>query len=436
MARISIVLWLSATCLASMASPLHLTMQQAVRMGLKHNLSLKQARSQWSVQQDAYRVTKNRYAPQVQLDGSGVSESHASPSGTITPRVQWRWPIGTDMSVTTDTKTHVSGWHMNQPLWRGFGLKAHPDWLSAADQLQVSDLALRSQKNQIIRQILSSFWTLMQAKQSLKVEKKAVDQAKKVYDNYQLQFKLGRIPYANVTQQRTQWLQTKLQVLAQKNTLIQAQQALLLRLNLPVTTSLYLSEDLSLFAHIHPPALHEAITKALRYNLGFRQQNIRQRITTRQEDQADNAQRWQLDWSADINDHGEKKSQLTFSIPFNDESRRQQWRTAHANVRQGAWALASAKQDLVSQVTQTWHQCRMQSQRIDLMRQKQRLSRKNVANTIRRQALGRSSAYEVTQQQQILTQDALSLIQLNVSYLQSIIDLYILMGSLSDVFPT
>ena len=241
--------------------------------------------------------------------------------------------------------------------------------------------------------------------------------------------KLGRLAKASLLQQKSQWLQAKLQVEEQKIALVEAEEKWRVTLGLPVTAGAQLHNDLGSISAFKLWPLQQSIDYALAHNLSYQQQQLTDRMTARQLRIAKDAQRWQFD-VVSMDNQGERHVRMELSVPIHDMVRKQQQVNATLAKQQSQLSLKQARQALVAEVTSAWTQCQTQLKRIAMMEMKQVFNERNYQIALKKHALGRASAFEVSQQQTDRVNDAVSLIQLKVSYLSSLVNLHTLEGRL------
>ena len=416
------VMTLMMSALAATHAPVkaHLSLSDAVLLSVRSNPSVRSTKLQWVVDRYAYAVSRYAFEPQLSLSAEGSLTHGERRSGALTPSMQWHFTQGATLDVSEDTSTHTATFAVTQPLLRGFGKVAATSLRNAEDQLSVAHLQVKQTLIDTINRTLSAYWTLLAAKEALKVQEASHRQAHQLYEQYKVKVDIGELAASSLMQQSAQVLQSKLEVSKQKTTVIERMQDLMLALGLEPSASVTIDPKLSDVHSFKLWPLKQSLTYAIRHNISYQQALINQEVLVRSERQARDQRRWSLDFSGSVDTKGERSATLSLSVPIHDKSRYQTWLNAKVAMDQGAIQLMQTRQKLEAEIASEWYNCQAQLEQIALTEKKVALSQANYEIAVKKKLVGRASAYEVVQQQQAMVQDALSLIELKVSYLSAL----------------
>ena len=224
--------WLAVCMFASLASqqseqPLVLTMDDAVRIALQRNRTVKQAQEALAAARAA--VAKARAAGRFTLALQGKLNSHE-------PTASFNVPLPTGQSIKVDLIPKVSwqaGVVLTQPLYRGGQL--YYQRLLAELGVEASQWQQRQQQWDVIRQARELFLTVLQASEMEKVAAENVSRAAKHLQDARARVEAGAAPGFDVIRAEAEVANANDGLVAAHAAVEQALAALKTLLAIPVT---------------------------------------------------------------------------------------------------------------------------------------------------------------------------------------------------------
>ncbi|MBU0900089.1 TolC family protein [bacterium] len=185
----------------SYTKPIHnLTLQDAVRIGLKNSRELTMANLQQEQTKASLKETLSQAYPKI-MGNIGSSYINLEKIGGIR--------TGTSPVLTTDGEGYSNNLSLslNQILWTG-GKVANAIKCSHKE-IEISLLKIEEVKNETIYKIATSYWNLKKAIELKKVCEKRVDYAGSIMEIASVRYKEGLIPEVEVMKQEVNLAQAK-----------------------------------------------------------------------------------------------------------------------------------------------------------------------------------------------------------------------------------
>jgi outer membrane protein len=236
---------------------LRLRLEDAVRLALENNSNIRIQETQVEAQKfsllGAYRpfdpliqssanINRVSYSGYTQLQGVGNT---SAPVNTLSQTVQASYAqtftTGTNIFASLSsnrTSTNSDFYFLNpyvsttltlqftQPLLRNAGRFANTAPLIIARRtLQQSRASFEAQVNDAILQVVTQYWTVVQARGSFDVEKKSLDLAESSYQHDKRALELGALPPLDIYRSQSEVAARRLQAIQSEYVLKQAQEA-------------------------------------------------------------------------------------------------------------------------------------------------------------------------------------------------------------------
>jgi outer membrane protein TolC len=238
---------------------LHLRLQDAVRLALENNSNIRIEETQVEAQkfsllgaykpfdpliQSTANVNRLSYSGYSQLQGVGTTNSAAlnTLSQTVQTSYTQTFMTGTNIFAgfsSSRTSTNNAFYFLNpnvnstvtlqftQPLLRNAGRFANTAPLIIARRtLQQSRASFEAQVNDAILQVVTQYWTVVQARGSFDVEQRSLALAESSYQHDKRALELGALPPLDIYRSQSEVAARRLQSIQGEYVLKQAQEAL------------------------------------------------------------------------------------------------------------------------------------------------------------------------------------------------------------------
>lgn len=412
-----------------------LKVNDAVFLALRYHPNVKNAQLDRVVDRFSLEVAHNAFMPQYRLTGSTNWAKDSSTNKDVKAEIYMKSIYGSRIGVRKDWGSgQNTALELSQPLLRGFDSDVNLSELeSARDNEYTGWLSLQNVLINTIDESLRAYWTVMAAEKGVEVQKKSLEILKQTLNAYELKVKVGQMAKASLDQQRTALLNAELLFENQLNTLNISKQNLLMALGLDPSAMISVEEDFSAMSKIKLPTLEKCVELALKYNISYLKQKYTIRSLYRALLVAKDNQHWQLDATGSINTSSWNAG-LSLDIPINDLPRQQQLVQAKISYEKSQRDLLRAKQVLLSDVKNKWYNCKSQLEQIKISKQSVKSAYNDYKMALLKQMSGMTSTFEVISLQQQWVDAQLALINLKVSYLNSLIGLHSTLGTTLHVW--
>jgi len=238
---------------------LHLRLQDAVRLALENNSNIRIEETQVEAQKfsllGAYKLfdpliqgigNVNRYSYSGYTQLQGVGDNNNAALNTLSQTVQASYTqtftTGTNIfaSVSSNRNSTNSEFYFlnpyvnstvtlqfTQPLLRNAGHFANTAPLIIARRaLQQSRVSFEAQVNDAILQVVTEYWTVVQARGSFDVEQRSLALAESSYQHDKRALELGALPPLDIYRSESEVAARRLQAIQSEYVLKQAQEAL------------------------------------------------------------------------------------------------------------------------------------------------------------------------------------------------------------------
>lgn len=435
-----------------------LSLNDAVMLALRYNPQVRSARLQRVVDKFNLRVAQWAYEVQYSVNANynyndPVVAGRSDPSdlATVAPTATYLSPIGTQVSVSANNAfNQVNVGHatyynptvtfaVTQPLLKGFGRDITLEPLHAAqNQEMAAQLSYKAQIMGTITNVVSQYAAVVNAQNTLKADQVSLQTSVATLNQQQELIKAGRAAPADLIQFQAAVSTGKLAVEQAQVALLQAKQGLLVMLGIDPCIPINVADSVD-YPNQDIPCLAKSIQLALQYNVDYQKQFITLKDDELQLLVARNAQRWELDATAQriqgqgiagipstgpntllnnfnvVNAYG-----VTLTVPIDNLAQKNQLVQAKIGLQQQQIALEAAKETIISTITSDYYTVISQKQQIDQAQQSVDLAKKNLAVEQAKYTYGRSSAFELASLQSAVTTAQISYINSMTSYIANL----------------
>lgn len=413
-----------------------LTSYDAVMLALRFHPNVKNAQLDRIVDKFSLEVAHNHFMLQYGLTGMATWSKNNQQTQTGNAEIYLNSTLGGRFAVKKNFGDNDNyGIEFSQPLLRGFGSDVNlVDLESAKDNEYIGFLNLQGTLINTIDEALIAYWNLMAAQRGSNVQKTSLDLLRKTLESYEIKVKVGQMAKASLDQQKTAVLNGELLYEDQLNKVNLAKQNLLMSLGLDPNAKINIEEDFSSISRIKLPALDQCIALALKHNLDYLRQKMTNRALYRSLLIAQDQQNWQLDAAGSVNNQGEWTAGINMSVPINDLPREQQLVQAKVSYEKGQRDLLRQKQILISDIKNRWYNCSSQLEQIRISVKSVKSAYNDYKMALLKQMSGMTSTFEVISLQQQWVDAQLALINLKISYLNSLISLHAKLGTTLQIW--
>jgi len=431
---------------------LELGLADAIAVALRQNPRLRSSYLDRVVDQLRLEVAEARFLPQGELavsaaqrraegrDGDTQRTIRLSPNASMLlptgGRVSFNWNME-DRLDSASADVGGSGRHsaatleVVQPLLRGGGLevgRAPVELARLREQVQL--LGLQSQVVATVNDVIAAYRGLLQARKQLDIARLGLERTMARLENNRALVERGRMAPNELVQTEASLAQQRFGVGQAQQAVDQAELQLLRILNLGRDTRLALRDVLELESlenlYVAPPPLAEAQRIALSRRADYRAALVGHRITEINHMLAQNNQLWQLDFVASLDASNQSDGDqpghtvgLQLSIPIADRNRRLEITESRIAVQQSEIRLEEQRADLLLEVERALNDLNSRWQQLGFARTSLELARRSLEIEREKQALGRSSTFEVNTLERNLTEAEQSVLDAIVNYLNA-----------------
>ncbi|WMU75480.1 TolC family protein (plasmid) [Enterobacter bugandensis] len=361
-----------------------ITLDEAVALGLRNNLSIRSAYLNRVAERFDLRVAEDQFAPQLTISGSwqatrdsngaNSQQSYLAPSATLLTSLGTQLSLGWDRDQYNDNQ---GGRYRNdgvtlsliQPLLRGAGREVATAPLQQARLTEeVNRINLKTNVSQTIMQIVFTWRALLQSQEQLNIARDAQNRSRQqVLMNEQL-IKAGRMAELDRYQAEADEAAQTLTVEDALNQVDNNRLALLRVLNLNLETPLRATRiaDIPLI-QVSPEKAYQV---ALEHAPGYLKQVIAGQSAALNLIVARNNQLWDVSIKAGAeqlnsrpgDNHWQGYGGISVSIPVGSLSQQQSLVQAQVSVRQQALSLTDTREELrrsvingVSSLNSSWN---------------------------------------------------------------------------------
>ena len=451
-----------AACAAQPAS-LHLTLNEAILLGVRQNPNVVSAQLSDVLQKFNYIVARWAFSPHYAINGSATYnhnklaeiESTQGKNFSLEPTVSWQFPVGTQLSLTAansySTNYHPSlSLQLTQPLMRGFGSAIVEAALNnAKDALEISSLAIEGTLRNTVTNIINAYLVVLSAQESIVIDQKALARAEMSQHQTELFIQAGHKAGNELITVKANVASAKSQLENDVNNLEQARFGLLAAIGIDPNAKVEFAPlDLeSLEKRYQPVALSRAQAAALAHDIQYQVDNlVLNGQTMRNLATAKDHTRWQLNLSASamvgsgtdgtnvgINGllNGENQAQnigLSLVIPIGDKAAQQELLSAKIAIKQARLALQQERWSLETNAINTWNSVQSAERALHFAKDAEKLQQDTYQLNYQKYIHGLIDSLELQTAQLQLTQAQQASLNAQMNYIKALVQLDLLMG--------
>lgn len=473
-------------------STLPLSMDEVVRLTIRNNSNVATNYLQRVTEKFDLEKAEAKFEPVINIDGSFNADAfqrnmRISDNGTQTPASNWdagvkasitqKIPTGGELSfvwnnkysensdgtlsydgdssvtrANTYTRESSSKWRveLTQPLLKGAGMDYNMASIRLAritDKLNI--LNLRDKLSALINSGLDLYFSFKQAKENLKIQKKALERSERLLEVNKFKQKMGRMSSSDVVQAEADVASGRLSLEEALNSVDKARRDLLNHLEMDPGLKVEPVEDE--IRDVEPDYDH-CMQVALKNNQSYMgklfavtQSDIKAMMT-------ENERKWELNlksgyeetqtiknsYSASTSED-ELSAGIELKAPINlwgeDQlERKRKLLTAQVNKRKSRLELKRAKTDLQTKVANAVRNVKMRWKMIALAKKNTELKALQLENENTKLMVGRTTNFEVVSYQNQLVQAQLAETSKQILYVKALLSLDQILGTTMETW--
>jgi len=449
-------------------SDTHLSLQEAIYLGLKHNTDLLTRLNNRQLERFDLLTAQQKFEPQVSLSNSvtyAKTEDQGSPnfttkSASIGPDVSWELPFGTKLDTSLNyapasesgadaSSSNQIGYSITvtQPLLQNFGTKANTvDLDNAYDQQIIDDLTLEKTVETTIINIASAYYAVVSANQSYTIAQQSYQEAQKELEKRKARLTAGQIPETDLTQAQIDLITQEQSVEAANEALATAKADFLNTLGLPTDTLFKVDDHVD--AEAPSSDITESLKQALKNNIDLKTEALQSKQDERNILKSKNARLWDLELvlsrsrthstityinpdlanTSQLSDNS--SASLSLSIPLNQVTLDQNELSSAISLENQQIAEAQQKRTIVNNVVAAVHNLQSQWLQLQIAQEKLSLSKSSYEAAQIKYQYGKIDAFSLQQQQESNIQAEQNVVDLRINYLKQVMTYEQLTGSL------
>ena len=390
-----------------------MTLDDAIRLALRNNRDLLDARLARTVQEFALDVAEDRYRPigairpsaQMQRYGDTVADGFVE-TGLRIPtggQVTLRW--SKPLAGQEDTSGIVS-LRFSQPLLRGFGTEIDTAPLRVARlREQMNVLSFRDAITSVVVSTIRAWRSLVRANRQLEIAEGSLKRAQEQYEISEILIQAGQMAERDRLQNEADIAERELARLQARNGVTTANFRLINVLDIESGTVILPAEGPAVRKPV--PGLEESIETALRHSPAYAAAQLNKEIAAIDLKVAANNRLWDLSLDTEVwraagggapaggGLRTDYSVGLRLDVLLFDRSRQFNFVSARADVRRAERDLAELRQLMSISVRQAVYDVEMGLRRIDLARQSRELAEQKLGIERSKLQQGLSSTFQL-----------------------------------------
>lgn len=440
---------------------LQLTLQDAVFLALRYNISIKNNELDRTLQKYDLALAYHGFEPQFSLTGSASYDNNKSNNvSTITesyglePKATLKTGLGTDVALTMKNNydgtyySQTTSLELTQPLLRGFGPAiAKYSLLNALDQEKINQLNLKTTVANQIKEVIIRYRQLLLEYNSLRISKLSLENSLKDAQRAALEVKAGQLSGLDILQSQSNIPRQQLEVSQAENQLLQDKNNLLNVIGLRSDFQFTIPHNIEVNI-VKLPSYHMAVQTALRNNIDYQIALINLKTTERNLQKAQDDARWKLDLKASLGSgstntvgssasifdsaNNTKGIGLNLEIPIDKLKLNRDIAAAKINLQKERMELAQKQRVIELNVATQLNNLRAKEQQIQLAIASRNINAKVLAAERKKLEYGRTDVFRVNILQRDFIDSEQAIVQYQIHYLNALIELQSLLGTLLD----
>ena len=436
-------------------SPKTLSLHEAIMLTLRSNPDVKSSEIQRIIDKYQVILAKQVFRPQYKFNFTSTLQHHMLPVYSLTPSVSLKTHSGSEFGVNYANDLNggngATTLSWTQPLLKGFGAVNTVSLYDAFTNEKVAKLTFKNKVITSVVGVIVAYRQLVQDYNNLDIQKHFLKESAEALRQYKLKVKVGKMAPSDILQQKANYETTKLAVVQQENSLQQNYQNFLSAIGLVPTAKINIVKKISI-KHYRLPTQDGAIKRALAGNIAYRQALLQLENTRRAIITAKDERKWTLNLTgsqtfgsadaaipglpSEYTDPINSGPALTFDldIPIDNVQGKADEVDARVQLEQAKLALEQQKEDLIRQVMTQVQTIRSDWQQIQVSKSAVSLQAATLQAARLKLNYGRSTVFEVTQDQDLLLQQETSLVGTEITYLNDITGLQTIWGDTLNVW--
>ena len=438
-----------------------LTLQDAVFLALRYNISIKNNELDRTVQKYDLTLAYHGFEPQFSLTGSTSYENNKSNNvSTITesyslePKASLKTGLGTEISLSMKNSYdginygQSASLELTQPLLRGFGPAiAKYSLLNAIDQEKINQLNLKTTVTNQIKEVITRYRQLLLDYNSLRISKLSLQNSLRDAQKATLEMKAGQLSGLDILQSQSIIPRQQLEVSQAENQLLQDKNNLLNTIGLRSDFQFTIPHNIEVNI-LKLPSYQTAVQTALRNNMDYQIALINLKTSERNLQKAQDDARWKLDLKASVGSgssgtgggaggifDGANNSRgigLNLEIPLDKLKLNRDIAAAKINLQKERMELSQKQRAIELSVATQLDNLRAKEQQIQLAIASRDINAKVLAAERKKLEYGRTDVFRVNILQRDFIDSEQAIVQHQINYLNALIELQALLGTLLD----
>ena len=384
---------------------MELTLDDAIRLALRNNRSLLDARLDRTLEEFALDVAGDRYRPTASITSSvdaardRDTETNLSTTGNIRVPTGGEFTLGWRKPLAGGGGDYSLGF--SQPLLKGFGIDVDTAPLRTARIREKIDiLHFRDAVAGVIDSTIRNWRNLIRSNRQLEIAEASLERARNQLKVNRALIEAGQMAEREVLQSEAEIANRELSLVEARNALIDANFKLIDTLDIDSASSIRPLETPR--DRRAAPGVAEGIEVALSKAPDYLEALLDADIARIALKVAEDGRLWDLslDTTASRDNSGgptDYNAKLTLRVPLWDRSPRQTWMEARARVRKAERGLVERRQKIAIDVRQAVYNVEVGLRRIELARQALALTQQKLEIERSKLRQGLSSAFQLSQ---------------------------------------
>ena len=387
------------------ASRMELTLDDAIRLALRNNRSLLDARLDRTLEEFALDVAGDRYRPTASITSSVDAARDRDTETDLSTTANIRVPTGGEFTLGWRKPLAGGGGNysleFSQPLLKGFGIDVDTAPLRTARIREKIDiLHFRDAVAGVIDSTIRNWRNLIRSNRQLEIAEASLERARNQLKVNRALIEAGQMAEREVLQSEAEIANRELSLVEARNALIDANFQLIDTLDIDSASSIRPLETPR--DRRVAPGVAEGIEVALSKAPDYLEALLDADIARIALKVAEDGRLWDLslDTRARRDNSGgpiDYDALLSLTVPLWDRSPRQTWMEARARVRKAERGLVERRQKIAIDVRQAVYNVEVGLRRIELARQALALTQQKLEIERSKLRQGLSSAFQLSQ---------------------------------------
>ena len=413
------------------AKPLYwyITLDDAIRIALRNNRDLLDARLGRDLDQLALERAEDRYRPTATFGASAGIDSGDESHTDLVSRTSLRIPTGGEIRLRWSkpvdggedaSDTYVLGF--SQPLLRGRGTVDTAPLRIARLHEESRVLAFRDTIASVVIATIRAWRGLTRAGRELKINESALERARRQGEVSRKLIEAGNMAPRDILQNEADIANREFALVQARNNLSRANFALVDLLDVESTVQVLALED-DTTNERKSRGIDEAIALALRNRAAYRRALLALEVEQIELDVAEDQRLWDLSLDVDAARRGSRPAsrmdytaRLSLSIPLLDRTPRAAATRARADIERAKRNLEEHRQQIEIEVRQAMHDVAVGRERTDLARRARDLASQKLDIERHKLREGLSSSFRITRFEEDLIRAQNAEVDAAVSY--------------------